>query len=102
MPRAKAAPSVQNTTVVRRAAPRAKVRGSAPSVTPPRPGGKLGLIVDRLGSRKGATADELAKATGWRRHSVIGALSRLRARGFDAQLETRGARRAYCLEAQRD
>ena len=102
MPRAKAAPSAHKSNGGKTVAQRAKAPDQAPSATPPRPGGKLGLIVDRLASRRGATADELAKATGWRRHSVIGALSRLRARGFDAQLETRGARRAYCLEAQRD
>jgi hypothetical protein len=45
---------------------------------PPRPDGKLGQIVDRLGAATGATADELADATGWQKHSVLGALSRLR------------------------
>jgi len=53
----------------------------------PRPGGKLGLILDRLDTRKGATIDALIKATGWQKHSVYGALSRLRTRGFTIRLE---------------
>ncbi len=65
---------------------------------PSRPGGKLGLIVDRLATGAGATADELAESTGWQKHTVLGALSRLRTRGFAARLETRGERRAYWLE----
>ena len=63
-----------------------------------RPGGKLGLIVDRLAASAGATADELAEATGWQKHTVLGALSRLRVRGFDMQLETEGGRKAYRLD----
>lgn len=63
-----------------------------------RPGGKLGLIVDHLTAKGGATADELVKATGWQRHSVLGALSRLRARGFALRLDTNADRKAYRLE----
>jgi hypothetical protein len=65
---------------------------------PKRPGGKLGLIVARLEAETGATADELIEATGWRRNTVLGALSRLRARGFAMQLATEGDRKAYRLE----
>jgi hypothetical protein len=35
------------------------------SSLPPRPDGKLGQIVDRLGAATGATAEELAEAIGW-------------------------------------
>ena len=71
---------------------------SAPAVAEPSPpGGKLGLIIQRLGAKAGATADELAKATGWQRHTVHGALSRLRTRGFAMRIETEGERRAYHL-----
>lgn len=63
-----------------------------------RPGGKLGLILDSLGSETGATADELVGITGWKKNTVLGALSRLRTRGFDARLETLSDRRAYRLE----
>jgi DNA-binding transcriptional regulator GbsR (MarR family) len=72
---------------------------SAPtqSEAPKRPGGKLGLIVGRLEVETGATAGELAEATGWRRNTVLGALSRLRARGFAMQLATEGDRKAYRL-----
>jgi hypothetical protein len=67
-----------------------------------RPAGKLGLIIDRLATRAGATADELAESTGWRKNTVLGALSRLRTRGFAMRLETRGDRRAYWLERGED
>src|SRR5689334_12314907 len=52
----------------------------------PRPDGKLGLMVDLLARQDGASADELVTETGWQRHSVRGALSRLRTRGFRMQL----------------
>lgn len=64
---------------------------------PVRPGGKLGLIIQRLGTKAGATAEELATATGWQRHTVHGALSRLRARGFAMHREVEGDRKAYHL-----
>ncbi len=65
---------------------------------PQRPGGKLGVVVDRLRESGGATADELAEATGWLRHTVLGALSRLRARGFAMRLEDKSGRKAYRLD----
>ena len=64
----------------------------------PRPGGKLGVIVDRLSAKNGATADELVAATGWQRHSVLGALSRLRTRGFAMRLDADADRKAYRLD----
>lgn len=69
----------------------------APSTT--RPGGKLGVIIDRLACKTGATADELAVATRWQRHSALGALSRLRSRGFAMQLDAHSDRKAYRLDA---
>ncbi len=68
------------------------------AVMPARPGGKLGLIVDHLSAKGGATAQELADATGWQKHTVLGALSRLRTRGFAMRLETEGDRKAYRLD----
>ena len=76
----------------------ATASASIQSESPKRPGGKLGLIVERLKVETGATADELAEATGWRRNTVLGALSRLRARGFAMHLATEGDRKAYRLE----
>ncbi len=64
---------------------------------PKRPGGKLGLILDRLGRKTGATIDELVDATGWQKHSVHGALSRLRSGGFAIGLESAKGRKAYRL-----
>ena len=61
------------------------------------PAGKLGLILDRLANKGGATVDDLVKATGWQKHSVHGALSRLRTRGFAIRLETVNDQKAYRL-----
>ena len=71
-----------------------------PAQAPPtlRPGGKLGVIIDRLAAKTGATADELVAATGWQRHSVLGALSRLRARGFAMRFDANADRKAYRLD----
>ncbi len=63
----------------------------------PRPSGKLGDILGRVASKNGATADELVAATGWQRHSVLGALSRLKARGFAIRLDAEADRKAYRL-----
>ena len=73
-------------------------QGQDKVVAPARPGGKLGLIVDRLAAKAGATATELAEATGWQKHTVLGALSRLRTRGFAMRLEVEEDRKAYRLE----
>ena len=62
-----------------------------------RPGGKLGLIVERLSAKTGATADELVAITGWQRPSVLGALSRLRSRGVAMRLDVQPDRKAYRL-----
>jgi Protein of unknown function (DUF3489) len=71
-----------------------------PVQAPPmrRPGGKLGLMVERMSAKSGATADELVEATGWQRHSVLGALSRLKSRGFDFSFDINADRKAYRLE----
>jgi len=63
----------------------------------PRPGGKLGDILGRVASKNGATADELVDATGWQKHSVLGALSKLKARGFEIRLDAKANRKAYRL-----
>lgn len=79
------------------ATPSATAVAQAPPT--PRPGGKLGIIVDQLAAKSGATADELVAATGWQRHSVLGALSRLRSRGFAMQLDAHAGRKAYRLDS---
>lgn len=72
----------------------------APAAVPARPGGKLGLITDRLGIEAGVTIDELTGMTGWQAHTVRAALSRLRTRGFTTRLERVGDRSAYRLMRQ--
>lgn len=66
--------------------------------TPKRPGGKLGLIIEQMDNQNGATAEELAEATGWQKHSVLGALSRLRSQGFAMRREAEDGRKAYHLD----
>jgi hypothetical protein len=82
--------------------PRRAVRRAAsepvPAPSPSRPGGKLGVIIERLSAKTGATADELVEATGWQRHSVLGALSKLKARGFPMRLDEQAGRKAYRLD----
>ena len=81
---------------------RNSARATAAELTPepvvPRPGGKLGVIIDRVATKAGATIDELVEATGWQRHSVRGALSQLRTRGFALTLDVAADRRAYRLD----
>ena len=80
---------------------RAKKKGAVTSAQASdaarRPSGKLGLIVDRLERTAGATIEELVDATGWQKHSVHGALSRLRSAGFAIRLELAVGRQAYRL-----
>jgi uncharacterized protein DUF3489 len=71
---------------------------AAPLESAPRPGGKLGLMVERLSAKTGATVNELIAVTGWQRPSVLGALSRLRSRGFAMQLDVQPDRKAYRLD----
>ena len=77
----------------------AKTKTSNPEKpTLARPGGKLGLMMDRLAAKTGATAEDLIAATGWQKHSVLGGLSKLRARGFALRREERAGRTTYRLE----
>jgi hypothetical protein len=76
----------------------AKSTKTQPAPSFPRPGGKLGVIIDHLAAKAGATADELVAATGWQKHSVLGALSKLKSRGIAFRLDTRADRKAYRLE----
>ena len=76
---------------LRRSTPRATIQSA------PQPGGKPGLIVERLSAKTGATVDELVAITGWQKPSVLGALSRLRSRGFAVQLDVQPHRKAYRL-----
>ena len=55
-------------------------------------------MVERLSAKTGATTDELVEITGWQRASVLGALSRLRSRGFAVKLDAQPDRKAYRLE----
>jgi hypothetical protein len=86
-----------------KAQPRTRAKKKSPamsaqkSAAAKRPGGKLGLIVDRLERTAGAMIDELVEATGWQKHSVHGALSRLRSGGFAVRLESTAGRKAYRL-----
>jgi cell division septation protein DedD len=49
---------------------------AAPATSPkPRDGTKQAQVIGMLRSAKGATIEEMAKATGWQNHTVRGALA---------------------------
>ena len=86
-----------NKTQSRTRAKKSAAKSTRKSDTAKRPGRKLGLILNRLERTAGATIDELVDATGWQKHSVHGALSRLRSGGFAVRLESTNGRKAYRL-----
>ena len=69
---------------------------SAPNPVLEVPGsGKLGKIAATVASDQGATMEELVEASGWQRHTIRAALSRLRKRGMPIILAERDGRKAY-------
>lgn len=66
-------------------------------LAPPRPGGKLGTVVDAIARPTGASLDELVALSGWLPHTTRAAVTRLRQRGHDVTLRTVNGRKAYCL-----
>jgi Protein of unknown function (DUF3489) len=58
-----------------------------PRLSAPRGGTKLAQVVELLQRDRGATIDELVKATGWLPHTTRAALTGLRKRGFGAALD---------------
>lgn len=63
----------------------------------PPPTGKIATIIALLRRPKGASLDELTKATGWQRHSVRGAISGALKKklGLYVDSEKTGAIRSY-------
>lgn len=58
------------------ATPRQKPEpATKPQTHPVRSGSKLAIMLEFLRRKQGVTIDQLAKATGWQKHSVRGALS---------------------------
>ncbi len=66
----------------------------------PRPGGKLGAVIDAIARPDGASLDELSAMAGWLPHTTRAAVTRLRQRGHDVTLRTVAGRKAYCLARQ--
>ncbi|HHH46064.1 MAG TPA: DUF3489 domain-containing protein [Thiotrichales bacterium] len=84
-----------------RAATHTEAAPDAPVCRAPRAGTKLATLVDMLRAEGGATCDELAKATGWQRHTVRGSLAgsvrkRLGLNVTAREVEGRG--RVYSIE----
>ncbi len=67
----------------------------------PRPGGKLGRVLEEVAAAGGATLAELAGLTGWRPHTTRAALTRLRQRGYAFERLDLNGRKAYRLGAAR-
>jgi biotin operon repressor len=72
--------------------------GSA--IQQPPPTGKLGEIVRCLEAPKAASLHDLTTLTGWKRATVHGALSRLRARGYPIKMRKQDGAPTYRLEAK--
>lgn len=64
------------------------------------PTGKLGDIVRCLEASESASLHDLMTLTGWKRSTVHGALSRLRARGYKIRRDTRDGTPVYRLEKE--
>ena len=64
---------------------------------PARPTGKLGDILQRLEFSSPVSLHDLMVLTGWQRHTVHAALSRLRSRGYVIQRERGKNTAVYCL-----
>ena len=64
-----------------------------------RKGGKLATVVAMLRRPKGASVDELSKATGWQTHSVRGAISGAvkKKMGLTVTSSKSGDVRRYCV-----
>ncbi|CAA9274182.1 MAG: hypothetical protein AVDCRST_MAG08-3297, partial [uncultured Acetobacteraceae bacterium] len=77
--------------------PAAEPAAAAPTAAP-RPGGKLGRVLDAVAAEDGATLAELVALTGWQPHTTRAALTRLRRRGFVLVLgsaDSAGDRKVY-------
>ncbi len=66
----------------------------------PRPGGKLGAVIDAIARPEGASLDELTALSGWLPHTTRAAVTRLRQRGHDVTLRKIEGRKAYHLAAK--
>lgn len=80
-------------------APQRTEESPALPVSPgPRPGGKLGQVLDAIASEAGATLAELVSLTGWQPHTTRAALTRLRQRGFNLRLASSADRKTYRVQ----
>ncbi len=102
-PVAKAAKGTASRPAAGRSSPAATGGDAAPERTgaaatqQPRPGGKLGRVLDALGGAGGATLAEMAELTGWQPHTTRAALTRLRRRGHALERLDLDGRKAYLL-----
>ena len=72
---------------------------TSPSPALARPGSKLAKVLLLMQRRQGATVEELAKATGWQKHTVRGAISGAVKKKLHQRVKfiTEGDRRAYSI-----
>jgi hypothetical protein len=72
---------------------------TAPAAALTRPGSKLAKMLGLMQRPQGATVDELAKATGWQKHTVRGAISGAVKKKLHQRVKviTENDRRAYSI-----
>ena len=76
-------------------------RNTSPTETSPepkRPGGKLGDLLTRIESKKGARLDQISATLHWQPHTTRAAITRLRQRGYAIVLKKEGTQRFYKID----
>lgn len=77
------------------AQPKPKTASQITISGPKRPGGKLGDLLTRIESKKGASLTELSERLQWQPHTARAAITRLRQRGYPIVLDKEGKHRVY-------
>ena len=58
---------------------------------------KIGTVIQMLGRKNGANLDEIAKSTGWQKHTIRAALTGLKKQGHTIERTTVGTESRYSI-----
>ena len=58
---------------------------------------KIATVVQMLGRKNGASLDEVAKSTGWQKHTIRAALTGLKKKGHTIERTTVGTKSHYTI-----